>query len=149
MAKWTRKLVDMAELPPKLVFERRTDAELVMDSPIHLSDDGDVLHQREWHFRNQVVDFALMHYLTGEHPENPASDASADVARIDTCHSEVHQHQFYRSGKPQNRQVLVPLHDCASLEDAEKAVNDCYDDCYLDMVGDWQDHLDRWKEIIP
>ncbi|MCD2158125.1 hypothetical protein LQL77_31015 [Rhodococcus cerastii] len=141
-----RKLVDMATAVPALTFERRPEAELVIDNPVYLSIDGDVLHQKEWHFRGKVVDFALMHYLTDRHPDNYLS-ASADVARIDTCHSEVHQHQFYRSGRPQDRRVIRPLQHLESLEEAENAVCDCYDDCYVEMADEWEGHLDRWKEI--
>ncbi|MDV7197041.1 hypothetical protein R4172_05645 [Rhodococcus kroppenstedtii] len=141
-----RNLADMTVEVTRLEFERRPEAVLAIDSPIYLSVEGDVLHQKEWHYRGQVVDFALNHYVTAHHPENPG-EGTADVARIDCCHSEVHQHQFYRSGRSQDRSVIQTLHDLPTLEEAESVVCACYDDCYLEMANDWPNHLDRWKEV--
>ncbi|ORL83885.1 hypothetical protein [Prescottella equi] len=135
----------MTIFPEAKPYTRREDADLTMDNPIHLSTDGDVLHHKEWTYKGRLVDFALNHYVTKDHPDNRKS-CTDDVARIDTCHSEVHRHQFYRSGKPQNREVIKDLHGFASLEEAEKAVGLCFEECYFSMADDWQAHLDRWKE---
>ncbi|WP_313675077.1 hypothetical protein [Mycolicibacterium sp.] len=135
----------MSTKPVEFVYQRRPEAELVVDTPIYLSADGDVLHLREWQYRGKVVDFALNHYVTTSHPENDG-DAPLDVARIDTCHSEVHRHQFYKSGRSQNRDVIQPLYGVASLEEAEALIADCYDKCYFDLAANWGENLNRWRE---
>ncbi|WHU45090.1 hypothetical protein QNM97_13625 [Gordonia sp. L191] len=140
-----RNLADMTSQPLRLDYRRRADAVLVVDGPIYLSVAGDRLHQREWHHRGRVVDFALNQYITCDHPDNPGGE-SADIARVDTCHSEVHKHQFYRSGRPQQRDVICALHDADSLEQAEDMICGCYDACYFDMADEWEDRLVRWKD---
>lgn len=140
-----RKLADMSVQPSQFVYERRPEAELTIDAPILLSKEGDVLHQREWTFRGRIVDFALNHYLSDNHPENPG-DQTVDVARVDTCHNEVHRHQFYRCGRQDHRAVIKNLADAGSLEEAEKIIADCYDPCYLDLANNWEENLSRWRE---
>lgn len=138
-------LVDMSTRPAGFFYQRRPEAELTIDMSIYLSQEGDVLHQQEWFFRGKVVDFALNHYLTPSHPDN-CTGAMLDVARIDTCHNEVHRHQFYKSGRPQTRDVIQSLSGVASLEEAEGLIAACFDSCYFDLAESWGDNLTRWKE---
>lgn len=140
-----RNLPSLAIAPPSRPYTRRQEAELIFDHPIHLSPEGDVLHQKEWIFRGQTVDFALNYYVQPGHPDNQDED-ERDVARVDCCHSEVHKHQFYRSGRPQVRELIRDLSGFESIEDAEAAVHECYDECYLAMAEKWESHLRYWKE---
>lgn len=139
-----RKLADMSAARAPLNYVRHSDAQLTMDGKIYLSQE-DVLHQTEWTFRGRVVDFSLNHYVTGEHPDN-WNDCPVDVARIDTCHSQVHKHQFYRSGREQNRLVIRDLSTLDNLDEARQAVEESYDQCYMQMADEWESHLERWKD---
>ncbi len=144
-----RRLADMGVEPARFKFERRDEAELILDSPIPLSPEGDHLHLRQWCYRGKIVDFAIMQYLTPSHPDNSGSDGNSDVARIDTSHSEVHKHQYFRDGREQVRSVIKSLQDADSLEHAEEMIDACFDACNDDMSEHWVDHLDTWRGDTP
>lgn len=141
--KKNRKLVDMTIEPDCFEYERRPEAVAEVDQPIYLSK-YEAMHQCEWHYQGLVVDFMYNHFVRPDHPDNQKS-CKQDVARIDTKHSEVHKHQYFRSGKEQDRIVLVPLQEVSSIGDAEEAIDQCSEACYRDMAENWELHTARWK----
>lgn len=102
------------------------------------------LHCKQWTFKGKVVNFALsLRVLDATKSKNP----NGSVARYDCCHSEVHKHQFYRSGKhyktgePEQRTVIAPIDDPKTAWDT---VDKAYDSCYDDIAGNWETNYRRW-----
>jgi hypothetical protein len=61
-----------------------------------------------------------------------------EVARVDTCHEEVHLHVFSRAGKELSRQVLLPI--CGP-----KDVDRGYELGEKMLVEGWEEHERRWR----
>lgn len=138
-----RNLVDMTSVPEKFEYVVSEDALEGLDYSVPLGG-GTVLQVRTMERDYKVVDFSLNQFVEPEYEGN-YSGRNVDVARIDCCHSEVHRHQFYRDGHPQNRYVIHDLKCEPDHENAENVVNRCYDSCYEEMTDNWESHLERWE----
>lgn len=72
---------------------------------------------------------------------DPVEDVWADVARIDSEHSEIHRHQFHRN-RPQSREVIERYTQRNALE----VINRQYELCQRIMREEWQENLRRWEQ---
>lgn len=142
--KKARNLVDMGEIPKPFEYTVSPYAREIFDYEISL---GDGINLRQWAvgYDNLIVDFAFVQFVDALYESND-TDKNVDVARIDCCHSEVHRHQFYRSNRKQNRYILHPLQGETNHKDAERVVNNCYDECSQTFIDNWETYLERWED---
>lgn len=96
--------------------------------------DGDNLNEvtvRMLCHGTRVVEFSISHWthVGGERYE---------VVRVDSCHYEVHAHQFYRSGSAPSRRVLEPV---IQAEDVDAS----YEPAMEIVFDQWEDNLRRWN----
>ena len=138
-----RNLVDMSSIPGSFEYVVSEEAIEGLNYPVSLGG-GNTLQVRTMERGHKIVDFSLNQFVEPEYEGN-LSGENVDVARIDCCHSEVHRHQYYRNGRPQNRYVIHDLKCEESHENAEDVVDRCYTDCYLVMTDNWESHLERWE----
>ena len=118
-------------------YERPANATLVMDAPVYVAEDpSQFVYVKQYTYRGYTVDFALSHVVELE-------EGNSDVARYDCCHSEVHRHQFHKSGEELRRKVIAPIRDQRT---SWSTVNAVYDECYDDMIEGWEHHYRRWDE---
>jgi hypothetical protein len=61
-----------------------------------------------------------------------------DVALVDTCHEEVHLHQFAKDGQEIARTVLLPVRDISD-------VGRGYDMAEKLLIVEWEAHVRRWE----
>lgn len=61
-----------------------------------------------------------------------------DVARVDTCHEEVHLHLFGKDGEEIAREVLLPVRDMSD-------VGRGYDRAEKLLIVEWEQHVRRWE----
>ncbi len=61
-----------------------------------------------------------------------------DVARVDTCHSEVHVHLKSYTGEEIDRKVIFPIHNPNDVDrgwvEGEKM-----------LIAGWEEHVRRWR----
>lgn len=75
--------------------------------------------------------FAIMLFLVDE-------GRACEIARVDTCHSEVHVHILNRDGSDSSRQVLRPIRQPEDVGIGwEEAVGVIIDDCD-ELVRRWR-----------
>jgi hypothetical protein len=80
----------------------------------------------------QVRDFSIS--LWAE-----ADDVRYEIERVDTCHSEIHRHRFYRD-RPEDRVSIVELNPGdEALVDTEFLAR------YSQFVQGWVEMVRRWK----
>lgn len=79
----------------------------------------------------RVIEFAITHQTLD------ADDEWRNVVRADSCHHEVHVHQFDKSGNQTSRRVLRTV---ASVDDVDKG----YDEAQEVVFEAWEDNLRRW-----
>lgn len=139
-----RKLVDMTEPIVEESYTVPSDVDILFDTPIDLLDDI-VLHVHQTGKWGKIHDFSLNQYATPNYEGNYLGE-NTDIARIDCAHSEIHQHQFYRSGRRQNRDTLHPLKGGIDHNESVELINDQYYDCYDQMVDNWETYLERWED---
>lgn len=60
------------------------------------------------------------------------------VARVDTCHGEVHRHLFSHDGHELDRKVLFPIYD-------PKDVDHGWEEGVKLLVAGWEEHVRRWR----
>jgi hypothetical protein len=82
-------------------------------------------------FRGQVREFCLSLWM-----ESPAG--RFELERVDTCHSEIHRHRFYRD-KPEDRVTIYEL-----IPGDEIIVDGEYQIQYEYLITHWELILDRW-----
>lgn len=135
----------MSIRPEPFTYERPVGADVVMDQPVILTPEGTcTLHVKAWAYRGKTVDFALTQMA--DEVEDPQSGED-HVARYDCCHSEVHKHQYYRSGRhyktgeTEARTTICPID---KKETSWATVDESYFDCYDQMVDSWQVNYERW-----
>jgi hypothetical protein len=63
-----------------------------------------------------------------------------DVARVDTCHEEVHLHLFGQDGQEikEARTILLPVRDMSD-------VGRGYDAAEKLLIVEWEQHVRRWE----
>jgi hypothetical protein len=61
-----------------------------------------------------------------------------DVARVDTCHEEVHAHVLSQTGQTLSRSVLFPIRDPKDVDRGWQAGE-------RKLVVDWEEHVRRWR----
>jgi hypothetical protein len=63
-----------------------------------------------------------------------------DVARVDTCHEEVHLHLIGKDGEEieDARAVLMPIRDMGDVHRG-------YDMAEKLLIADWEQHVRRWE----
>lgn len=121
---------------PTIQYKRPERAELVFDGPIALDGHGHSIYQKQWVYKGKVVDFSLSHRF-----EEVAGHYTF-VARYDCCHSEVHKHQMYRSGKEETYKPLKRLDDPnTAWEDVDSAFPVACDDA----IDSWEENYRRWN----
>lgn len=139
-----RGLVDMGARPEEFVYRRPQGAEVYPHELVLFPGETCSLHYTQWVYRGKIVDFAITLY-TNEFEDPQGSEAH--VARYDCCHSQVHKHQYYRSGshyktgEPEQRTVIAPIDDPATAWDI---VDSAFDSCLDDLAGNWQVNYGRW-----
>lgn len=141
----TRGAVDLSITPPKFEYRRPINAEKIMDMPMVLTPEGTCeFYAVAWDYRGKIVDFALTQIAINEDPQKE----TIHVARYDCCHSEVHKHQYYKSGKhettreDQTRTIISPIDDQnTSWDVVDKAFTECYDQ----ILNDWETNYRRWE----
>ena len=91
-------------------------------------------HQRI--YKKRIVHFSIEHQYWWDGKWVP-------VARIDTSRS-VHLHLFDRYGSSLiDHRVLVEL---PPSPDGQQVVHNCWEDAFLRLEHDWEEHLRRWSE---
>ncbi|BAU94703.1 hypothetical protein N24_0441 [Corynebacterium suranareeae] len=142
----SRGAVDKTIHPPKFEYSPPSNAEKVMDGPLVLTPEGTChLYVTAWSYRGKIVTFALTQ--TADYVEDPRNGED-HVARYDCCHSEVHKHQYYKSGKhfqndsKEERTIIAPIDDQATSWDV---VDTAYDECFDQMTNDWITNYRRWE----
>jgi hypothetical protein len=61
-----------------------------------------------------------------------------DVARVDTCHEEVHRHLFGKDGREIAWEVLLPVRDMIDVSRG-------YDVAEKLLIVEWEQHVRRWE----
>lgn len=114
----------------------RSACEIPLDMPIEIDDEHWVYVEQRV-YRGLTVWFALMQYFN----EN---DHKYEITRIDCCHSEIHQHMFFRRGDEQ-RTVIEEI-DASGA--AWETVDRNYEPCLDRIMGEGNPHLEnhrRWN----
>lgn len=107
-------------------------------TPITLSVNERVtLRLRFW--RGRTVDFAVMLEVVED-----GSDEWCEVVRVDCCHSQVHRHQFRRSGQPETRTLIAEIP--ADPENAWTLIAREYDTAHRDLISRWDSFVRTWRE---
>ncbi|QNP94248.1 hypothetical protein IA203_01280 [Corynebacterium wankanglinii] len=117
----------------------------VLDNAIVLQPEGTcTLHVVAWNYRGKIVDFALTQMA--DEVEDPRN-GDDHVARYDCCHSEVHKHQYFRSGHhfqtgaKEQRTVIAKIE---SQDPSWETIDAEYDRYYDDMTESWAANYRRW-----
>jgi hypothetical protein len=61
-----------------------------------------------------------------------------DVAKVDTCHEEVHLHLYSKNGQEIARTVLLPVRNMSD-------VGRGYDTAEKLLIVEWEAHVRRWE----
>ena len=99
--------------------------------PIQLTDEHR-LTVRLATYRKLVVDFAIMQQYWG-----PA-EFPAEVHRTDCCHGEVHHHQMYASGRPEDRFVVEIIPPENGWQTVDKQYRRCHDQAFDEHLARYQ-----------
>lgn len=133
-ARIERGIADMSESTEVVSYEPPLLEECrVRDQPIDLGADVR-LHDHTREHQGLIVYFSLQLSVIR------AADWFV-VARIDTCHGEVHKHQFYRDGRDETRTLVrtVPVDNGAATVDSH------YLQGYDMLVEEHADIIRRWE----
>ncbi|MFN2495323.1 MAG: hypothetical protein ABR608_05370 [Pseudonocardiaceae bacterium] len=109
----------------------------VLNFPVDLGEEHGVrhmLHVNIWLYKGRIVRFSLQQVVI-------VDSQHCLVARIDTCHGEVHRHVFDRTGQeiaPTQLYATVPPH-------GQDVVEDWYERAYDLMARDWPEFVRRWR----
>lgn len=93
----------------------------------------------------RYVDFAFNHYVEPTHEYN-RTGGNVDVARIDCKDNSIHRHQFFRSGRNQERHIYRDFAEQSSAEDCIEIINAMYDECYIEMMEKAEQHYKEWRD---
>jgi hypothetical protein len=128
------RLTDMS--PPVAELDHRwsPDPEMVEDYPVELPLKGlgrIIGRQGLDRETGRLVEFAIMAQVQFD-------GGWREVARVDTCHEEVHFHLGSVSGKEICRKVLIPIH-------SPQDVNRGWDEGMEMLTDDWEENERRWR----
>ena len=101
-------------------------------------------HERVWRERNRVHQFSVMLVID----DTGATEDPTQLTRVDTWHSSVHKHQFYRSEKPQVKTIIKELYGGDRLEESKKAVHDHYKRFNMELTCKATDYLECWEDDL-
>ena len=131
-----RNLADMSLAEPDGDVRWSPDPDSVEDWPLILPLDGlgrIIGRQGLDQETGRLAEFALIAQVEYQ-------GLWCDVARVDTCHEEVHLHLFGRNGQEirDARTVLLPVRDISD-------VGRGYDTAEKLLIVEWEQHVQRWE----
>lgn len=91
-------------------------------------------YAEQWLYRGKVVWFVLTH-------EIEIDDERHVVGRVDCCHGEVHEHQFFSDGSEGTRRIIAPIRQRTAYEDVDAA----FERCNTEFDERWNERVRRWK----
>jgi hypothetical protein len=124
----------MTVAPTQADIRWTPDPEQVQDWPVEipLGELGRINGRQGLHTESgRLVEFAIM-------AETELGGHWNEVARVDTCHAEVHLHLFAQSGVELDRRVLFPTYDPSDVDRG-------WDEGMTILVGGWEEHVRRWR----
>lgn len=93
----------------------------------------------------RCVDFAFNHYAASDNEYN-RTGTSSDVARIDCKENSIHRHQFFRSGRDQEKHIYNDFSEQSCEEDCIEIISSMYDKCYIEMMENSEHHFREWRD---